>query len=197
MRPLARILFVLISLFCLVFVATRFHPRDQPAPVPATDAPDAGSAPASARAHTTAPPDKLSSPATETPRPSSAPAPTPVAAPRTREQILARIEAAYTTYKPESLPLIEPYLDHQDAEIRAAAREAVVQLGATEGAELLRRAARKIRDPREAVEFLDAAAFLELPPAPPPSLTLPAKALPAPGSGVVASGALAPAPRSR
>lgn len=76
---------------------------------------------------------------------------------------LARIDTVVVTYAVESLPALAVYLTHADAEVRQAAREGFLQMGLTEGAAYLRAAADKIRDPREAVQLLDAADFLDLP----------------------------------
>jgi hypothetical protein len=92
-------------------------------------------------------------------------------APEVRDRLIEEITAAYTTYEPTALPKIAPFLRHSDAEIRSLARDAVVQVGHADGAKLLRDAAKTARDPREAVAFLDAAEYLELPPAPPVSGT--------------------------
>ncbi len=81
-----------------------------------------------------------------------------------KEAILENIHDAATAYDASALPLIEPYLAHTDPEIRAAAVDGLVALGETGGAALLRDAARKLADPREAVTYLDAAEYLELPP---------------------------------
>jgi hypothetical protein len=87
--------------------------------------------------------------------------------PEQRARLIAEIEAAYTTYHPDALPVLARFLAHPDREIRTFARDAIVQVGHADGATLLRGAARESRDPRESVALLDAAEFLELPPAPP------------------------------
>ena len=79
------------------------------------------------------------------------------------EQATRRIEAAVVTYDKDSLPVIVPYLTDPDPELRAAAREGLLQMGLAEAAPLLREAAGKLKDPREAILLLDAADFLELP----------------------------------
>ncbi len=76
---------------------------------------------------------------------------------------LALIDAAVVTYAVESLPSLAAYLTHADATVREAARDGFLQMGLTEGAAHLRAAADKIRDPREAVQLLDAADYLDLP----------------------------------
>ncbi len=79
---------------------------------------------------------------------------------------LALIDAAVVTYSVESLPSLAVYLTHADATVREAARDGFLQMGLTEGAAHLRAAADKTRDPREAVQLLDAADFLDLPSVP-------------------------------
>jgi len=96
-------------------------------------------------------------------RAAEAPGPvTPPAATGT-EQALQRIESAVVTYDAASLPVIAPYLTHADPELRLAAREGLLQMGLSEAVPLLREAAGKLKDPREAILLLDAADFLELP----------------------------------
>jgi hypothetical protein len=188
MPPTARIIFVLLSLACLAFVLTRLGPSDDTTASPAPH-PDTARSPAPASSANDPLPPLASPLATTAPAPPAAPAPAATTeTPATRETILATLETAYTSYRPESLPAIAPYLQHRDREIRSAAREAVVQLGAPEGATLLRQSSLRLQDPREAAEFLDAADFLELPPAPPARELLPAKTLP--GAKGVASSAL-------
>ncbi|MBC8009310.1 MAG: hypothetical protein H7067_04345 [Burkholderiales bacterium] len=81
------------------------------------------------------------------------------------EEAREKIESLVVAYDASVLPRLAGYLAHPSAEVRAMAREGVVQLGATEGAAFLRAAADKATDPREAVALLDAADFLDLPPA--------------------------------
>ena len=87
--------------------------------------------------------------------------------PDKRERLIAEIEAAYTTYHPDALPVLARFLGHSDPEIRTFAREAIVQVGHADGVAHLRKAAQEARDPRESAALLDAAEFLEIPPAPP------------------------------
>lgn len=78
-------------------------------------------------------------------------------------QILESIHEASISYDAKELPKIQPHLIHPDAEVRAAALEGVLVLGDAAGAPLLRQAASTLKDPREAVKFLEAADYLELP----------------------------------
>lgn len=80
--------------------------------------------------------------------------------------ILAAIETASTSYDPAALPRIQPFLTHPDPEIRAAALAGMVNLGHAAGAPVLRAAARQLTDSKEAISLLEAADYLELPPAP-------------------------------
>ena len=84
-----------------------------------------------------------------------------------READLSRIETAIASAGPESLPLLASYLTHSDPELRALAREGMVQKSLPEAVPLLREAAGKMKDPREAITLLDAADFLSLPTLPP------------------------------
>lgn len=88
-------------------------------------------------------------------------------APETRDRLIAEIEAAYTTYHPDALPVLARFLAHADPEIRTFAREAIMQVGHADGIAYLRKAAQEAHDPRESAALLDAAEFLEIPPAPP------------------------------
>lgn len=80
---------------------------------------------------------------------------------RPREWV--EIEAAVVTYSATALPALAKYLTHADPAVREAARDGFLQMGLGEGAAYLREAADKVRDPREAVQLLDAADFLDLP----------------------------------
>lgn len=111
-------------------------------------------------------------PPAETPPPIAATPPRPVAIPAappssTSDAVpasdLARIENAVTSGQPSALPLVAPYLTHADPALREAARDAMLQMGLAESVPLLREAAGKLKDPREAILLLDAADFLSLP----------------------------------
>jgi HEAT repeats len=83
-----------------------------------------------------------------------------------REVALEAMHAAVVTYDPNSLPLISPYLNDEDEAVRAEALNGMLQMGEAAAAPLLRAAADKARNPREALAMLDAADFLELPSVP-------------------------------
>lgn len=78
-------------------------------------------------------------------------------------QILEAIHEASISYDAKELPKIQPHLIHPDPEVRAAALDGVLTLGDAAGAPLLRQAASTLKDPREAVKYLEAADYLELP----------------------------------
>jgi hypothetical protein len=67
------------------------------------------------------------------------------------------------SYDPKRLQEIEPYLYSRNLMIRAAAVDAVLNLGDSSGAEILRRAARSMLEPKEELETLEKAALLALP----------------------------------
>jgi hypothetical protein len=90
--------------------------------------------------------------------------PPPLEGPHAAE--LTRIDDLAVTYDAREVPALAAFLDHDSADVRAAAIDGLVRLGAKEAAEPLRAAAAKTKDPREAVALLDAAAYLELPPMP-------------------------------
>lgn len=81
----------------------------------------------------------------------------------TKEQALGTIDAAMSTYSEEGLPILTPYLGHEDPDIRSATIEAMKQLAVPEAAKVLRRAAKSAKNDRERIDMLQAAEFLELP----------------------------------
>lgn len=80
-----------------------------------------------------------------------------------RSAILNTIEQASVTYDAKALPLIEPYLLHQDPEVRLAAMNGMIVLGEAAAGPLLRKAAEMSTSPKEAVALSEAADFVELP----------------------------------
>ena len=70
---------------------------------------------------------------------------------------------ANQTYSPDGVKAIRPWLLDADPEIRAAARDGMVQLGEPDGVPLLRDAATKLGDPAEIAAFHEAADLLALP----------------------------------
>lgn len=81
------------------------------------------------------------------------------------DAILTEIETASTSYDAAAVTKIAPFLLHKDPSIRLAAISGMINLGESKGAPILRTAAKDLSDPREASSFLEAADFLELPPA--------------------------------
>lgn len=79
------------------------------------------------------------------------------------EVILSEIHEASIQYEPSQIPVIIPYLAHKEKEVRLAAVDGLIVLGERAAADHLREASKRLEDPREAVIFLDAADFLELP----------------------------------
>lgn len=77
--------------------------------------------------------------------------------------ILQRIEDAVTSYDPAGVKVLKDLLLDSHVEVRTAAREAMVQLGETDGIPVLRQAATRMQDPAEARACREAADFLELP----------------------------------
>lgn len=82
-----------------------------------------------------------------------------------REKILEEIQDAAVTYEATGLSKIEPYLLHSDPEIRLAAKDGMITLGDASAGPLLRKAAALAPTPQEAVALLEAADYVELPPA--------------------------------
>lgn len=165
MTPLSRILSLCIVGLALGFGLARFA-GDSRSGAPAADSPPRPPAAPAARPAPVAAPT-LAPAETSGSAPDAAPEAAPLLSDEARTRLFAEIEAAYTTYDVASLPKLAPHLRHPNPEVRSFAREAVVQLGHAEGAAVLRAASREARDPREAAALLDAAEFLELPPAPP------------------------------
>jgi len=86
--------------------------------------------------------------------------------PAAEEQKFALLDAlheAASTYNPEGIPLIKPSLYSSDRQIRQAAADAMVVLGETGGAQILREAAALASDSREALALIEKAEYLELP----------------------------------
>lgn len=82
-----------------------------------------------------------------------------------KEAILEKIEDAAVTYDPVSLPIIRPYLESPDPELREAAVDAMLVLGDESAGQMLREAAMKLESTEEAAAMMEAAAWVELPPA--------------------------------
>jgi hypothetical protein len=83
--------------------------------------------------------------------------------PQYRDDAQTTIDAAVVTYSPAGVKAIRPYLLDADPEVRAAARDGLVQLGESDAVPLLRDAASKLQDPQEITSFREAADLLALP----------------------------------
>jgi len=156
-----------LVLGAIVLIFSRTHP----APASASPPPDPLLMPSMV-----ARPAMMSATRTSAPRPAEgSPVRTPVVGSITEQTvdplaeerkfpILVALHEAASTYSPEGIPLIEPSLYSSDPEIREAAADALVVLGETAGAAVLRKAASRARNPREAVALIERAEYLELPP---------------------------------
>ncbi len=88
-------------------------------------------------------------------------APLPLDAPV--EAVLESIHEASISYDAKELPRIQPFLLHPEKEVRAAAIQGIIVLGDAAGGPLLRSASRQTANPKEALEMLEAADYVELP----------------------------------
>ena len=82
-----------------------------------------------------------------------------------KDIIISRVREAATTYDPNFLVQIAPYLSSPDAQIRSEAVHSVVTLGDAAGAPLLRAQALRESDEQRKKDLLELADWLELPPA--------------------------------
>ena len=82
---------------------------------------------------------------------------------KTGAAALSFIDDASTAYDVKSIPLIAPYLDDPDPEIRKAAIDGFLRLGERDAAPLLREAAKRRESSKEIMALLQAAEYLELP----------------------------------
>lgn len=83
--------------------------------------------------------------------------------PDAKPQILEAIQDAAVSYDAKELPKIQPYLLHPDPEVRAAARQGMIDLGDAAAGPLLRAASNLALSPEEALALKEAANFVELP----------------------------------
>ena len=81
-----------------------------------------------------------------------------------QEEVLVFLHDTSVTYDPAELPKIQPYLLSPDAEVQKAAIDAMVVLGDSAAAPMLREASRQIMETDVVMEMLKAADYLELPP---------------------------------
>ena len=111
---------------------------------------------------------RVSRSSSPTPAAKSAPEPAVVAPLLSRDDINTEIHDAVTTYELGGLTVLEKYLTHPDPEIRADALDGCTQMGLSQAAPMLRKAAAQLiaSAPSEAAKYLQIADFLELPDAP-------------------------------
>lgn len=81
-----------------------------------------------------------------------------------QEEVLAFLHDTSVTYDPAELPKIQPYLLSPDLEVQKAAIDAMVVLGDSSAALMLREASRQVMDTNVVMDMLRAADYLELPP---------------------------------
>ncbi len=157
--PRQPVMAAVIVLFLAVLTTASWHAaKPAPRPLKATkQTPPAPSAP-------DAPPSGAPSrPA----QPALAATPAETLETSAEERILLDIEDAATSYDAAQIPRIAPFLRHADAGIRDAAVQGLITLGDPAAAPVLRAAAKQISasDIKAAVPLLEAADYLELPPA--------------------------------
>ena len=80
-----------------------------------------------------------------------------------REAAIEKMDEASTSYDPAELPIIQPYLESSDPELREAAIDAMINLGDASAGPMLREAAQKLDSDIEAKKMMDAADYVELP----------------------------------
>ncbi len=83
--------------------------------------------------------------------------------PRDSLSILEKISDATVSYDASAVANITPYLLNPNKEVRRIAVDGLIRTGDASGVGVLRDAAKRLSDPREATVFLDAADFLALP----------------------------------
>jgi len=81
---------------------------------------------------------------------------------RALDEIIEGMEEAVVTYSASGVAIITPHLSSADAAVRSAALDALTRLGHRSGALVLRDAAMKLSDPREMVEYMNIADYLEM-----------------------------------
>jgi hypothetical protein len=82
-----------------------------------------------------------------------------------RELAIEKMHEASISYDAAELPVIQPYLESPDPQLRAAAVDAMVVLGDASAGPMLRDAAKKLKSEEEAKKMEKAADYIELPPA--------------------------------
>ena len=80
-----------------------------------------------------------------------------------KEAAIEIMQDASTSYDPKELPVIRPYLESPDPEIRDAAVDAMIVLGDASAGPMIRDAAKKVSSPEERKKMEKAADYVELP----------------------------------
>ena len=143
-------LFLLLGLVAWVAVIVLLPPKQRP------DSPAAPTNRADVKVRArSVPPQKTAA--------ASAAAQAALADPERREDTRTIIDAAVVTYSAAGVKAIRPFLLDPDPEVRAAARDGMVQLGEGDAIPLLRDAAAKLKDPAEIASLQEAADLLALP----------------------------------
>ena len=88
----------------------------------------------------------------------------PAAQAAARQEIIQQLQEVAVTYDPAQLPVIQPYLVDADPALRSAAVNAMMVMGETSAAPMLRNAAKLLASSDEAKMYERKAAYLELPP---------------------------------
>ena len=154
MKLLAGFLMVLASLFIVISIGP-----DKPEPASVVNPPYHAKTQPRAPAVTADSPSGFQVPAGAV-RTSAASHASPAAA---KDAAIEAIHEAATSYDPAQLVVIRPYLTSADAELRAAAVDAMIVLGDASAGDMLRQAALTIGSGEEATEMMKAADYLELP----------------------------------
>lgn len=93
------------------------------------------------------------------------PAADPAVVAAEREASIEEMQDASTSYDPKELPIIQPYLESADPLLREAAVDAMIVLGDASAGPMLRAAAQKMDSKEESKKMMEAADYVELPPA--------------------------------
>lgn len=166
MRKSVPLAVALVAIIALAYFTRK--PDTAAAPSPASITPRPTTAPVTFAAPQPTPgsaPATDASEATNDAPAASPPAPAVALSPEQKQAAIDRMHDAMVSYEPSQVPVIAAYLTHSDPELREIARDSLIQMGEAAAAHHLRAAAQKLTDPAEAAALLEAAEFLELPPA--------------------------------
>lgn len=111
------------------------------------------------------PPGGVSGQTGENPQAATQPAADSAEVERIRAEALEKIHDASVSYDAAELPVIRPYLLSSDPVLRTAAVDAMIVLGDASAGPMLREAARGLASEEEAKKMIQAADYIELPPA--------------------------------